>query len=140
MARTSESVTCAGAMPVAECTVVFYAFTNFGITSIYLRVLIRKVLVDLIFDCPVRPLHNRAIDVWILAHLKLCALSFQHCLKFAGQKYFALICSNPDGAAAASAVPRVPQNGFECRRHGSAGLDLQWDRVQILGKYVNDGQ
>ena len=58
-------------MPVAECTVVFYAFTNFGITSIYLRVLIGKVIVDLILDRPVRPFHDRVFHVGILAHLKL---------------------------------------------------------------------
>ena len=38
MARTSESVTFAGAMPVVAWTVALYAFTNFGSTSIYLYV------------------------------------------------------------------------------------------------------
>ena len=86
-----------------------------------------------------RPLLARTFDVGILAHLKLDSLAFQHGLKFVGQKLFALFCSKPDGAVAAS-VPRVPQGGLECRRHGSAYLELQWDHVQKFAKCVNDCQ
>ena len=48
--------------------------------DITVRVLIRKVLVDSILDRPVCPFHDGALDVRILAHLKLDALAFQHCI------------------------------------------------------------